>query len=177
VFQGSLQPAATSAPLQVTEIQGRNQTERCVFSSLMGYFCKPQRESPAACAVCRLCPQDWQLHGEKCYWLSKEKRNWKQSKRDCKNQKSQLLVLRDKKEKEYIKNITGGVTQPLWVGLKSTHKKWRWVDNTSLDTDMFGGLQEMDDGCGTLKDEVLEVDTCDGEHKWLCQKDPFQLFP
>ena len=41
----------------------------------------------------------------------------------------------------------------------------------------FGVLQEMDEGCGTLKDEVLEDDICDGEHEWVCQKDPFQLSP
>nr|XP_010297157.1 PREDICTED: C-type lectin domain family 2 member L-like [Balearica regulorum gibbericeps] len=130
-----------------------------------------------ACAGCQLCPQDWQLHGERCYWLSKERRNWKQSKKGCENQESQLVVLQDNKEKEYIKNITGRGTQPLWIGLISSHEKWRWVDNTTFDTNTFGTLQGMDGRCGTLKDTVLEVDTCDGEHKWVCQKDPFQLSP
>lgn len=37
---------------------------------------------------------------------------------------------------EYIKNITGGRTQPVWIGLLSSHRKWRWVDNTSLNTKM-----------------------------------------
>ncbi|NWQ92684.1 KRBBC protein, partial [Burhinus bistriatus] len=132
--------------------------------------------SSSASAGCKLCPQDWQLHGERCYRLSKEKGNWTQGKKDCENLESQLVVLRDKKEKEYIKNITGGGTQPVWIGL-SSHKKWRWVDNTSFDTTTLGTLQEVDEGCGTLKDEALEVDICDGEHQWVCQKDPFQLSP
>ncbi|XP_075594567.1 C-type lectin domain family 2 member L [Balearica regulorum gibbericeps] len=143
----------------------------------MQYFCKPRQETPTACAGCQLCPQDWQLHGERCYWLSKERRNWKQSKKGCENQESQLVVLQDNKEKEYIKNITGRGTQPLWIGLISSHEKWRWVDNTTFDTNTFGTLQGMDGRCGTLKDTVLEVDTCDGEHKWVCQKDPFQVSP
>ncbi|XP_009462441.1 PREDICTED: C-type lectin domain family 2 member B-like [Nipponia nippon] len=132
--------------------------------------------SVQACAGCRLCPQDWQLHGEKCYRLSKEKGNWSQGKKGCENQESQLVVLCDKKEKEYIKNITGGGTQPVWIGL-SFRKKWTWVDNTPLNTKMFDPLQEVAEGCITLKDKVVEVDTCDTEHEWVCQKEPFQLSP
>ena len=37
---------------------------------------------------------------------------------------------------EYVKTITGGGTQPVWIGLVSSHNKWRWVDNTSLNTKM-----------------------------------------
>ncbi|KAM6038864.1 killer cell lectin-like receptor subfamily B member 1B allele A isoform 1-T1 [Theristicus caerulescens] len=99
VFQGSPQPATTSAPRQGSEIQGRNHRERCLISSLIEYFCKPCRESPTACAGCRLCPQDWQLRGERCYRLSKEQGNWTQGKKDCENQESQLVVLCDQKEK------------------------------------------------------------------------------
>ncbi|XP_075382174.1 killer cell lectin-like receptor subfamily B member 1B allele C [Mycteria americana] len=174
VFQGSQQPAPTSAPQQDGEIRGRNRTERCPISSLMRYFCKSLWDTPAASAACKLCPQDWQLHGESCYQLSKEKGSWTQGKKDCENQESQLVVLRDKKEKEYIKNRQ---RHTVWIGLISFHKKWRWVDNTSFDTKMFGPLEQVDKGCGTLKDETLEGDVCDGEHKWVCQKDPFQLSP
>ncbi|XP_009694104.1 PREDICTED: killer cell lectin-like receptor subfamily B member 1B allele C [Cariama cristata] len=155
----------------------RNNTEQCAISSLMQYFCKSRLESPAASAGCTLCPQDWQLLGERCYRLSNEKGSWSQGKKGCENQDSQLAVFREKKEKEYIKNITGRGTQPVWIGLISSDKKWSWVDNTSFNTKMFGTLQEMAKGCGTLKDEVLEVNICDGEHEWVCQKDPFQLSP
>ncbi|NXX62371.1 KRBBC protein, partial [Scopus umbretta] len=134
--------------------------------------------SSSAFAGCRLCPQDWQLHGERCYWLSKEKGNWTQGKKSCENQKSQLVVLQDKKEKEYIKNITNRGMQPVWIGLRSSCREWRWVDNTSLNTAVFDTLLQLDKGgCGTLKDKALEVDVCDGEHEWICQKDPFQLLP
>ncbi|KFV96610.1 C-type lectin domain family 2 member L, partial [Fulmarus glacialis] len=99
VFQGSLQPATTNITRQGSEIRGRNHTERCLISSMMRYFCKPRWDSPAAGAGCKLCPQDWQLHGDRCYWLSKEKGTWTQGKKGCENQKSQLVVLQEKKEK------------------------------------------------------------------------------
>ncbi|XP_029862156.1 killer cell lectin-like receptor subfamily B member 1B allele C isoform X1 [Aquila chrysaetos chrysaetos] len=177
VFQGSLQPVMTSIPWQGSETRGKNHTEQCVISALMQYYCKPRQDSPTACAGCKLCPQDWQLHGDRCYRLSKETGNWNQGKKGCENQGSQLAMLRDKKEEEYIKNITGGRTQPVWIGLLSSHRNWRWVDNTSLNTKMFRTLQEVDEGCGTLKNKMLEVDICDAEHEWLCQKHPFQLSP
>ncbi|XP_056178998.1 C-type lectin domain family 2 member B-like isoform X2 [Falco biarmicus] len=133
--------------------------------------------SRQACAGCKLCPQNWQLHGDMCYQLSKEKGEWTRGKKGCENQESQLVVLRNEKEKEYIKNITGRGTQPVWIGLMSSHRSWMWVDHTPFNTKMFGTLQEADDGCGTLKDAMLEIDTCKGEHEWVCQKEPFQLSP
>ncbi|NWH47661.1 KLRBF protein, partial [Fregata magnificens] len=177
VFQDSLQPATTSAPRQGSEMQGRNHTERCSISSLMQYFCEPQRESPTACAGCKLCPQDWQLHGERCYQLSKKNGNWSQGKKGCENQESHLVVLHNKKEKEYIKNIRGRSTQPVWIGLISSQKKRTWVDNTPVTNEMFSPLKEIDEGCWILKDEELELDTCDGDYPWVCQKNPFQLSP
>ncbi|XP_040434101.1 killer cell lectin-like receptor subfamily B member 1B allele A [Falco naumanni] len=177
VFQGCLQPAATVAPRQGNETWGRNHTERCVLASLMGYFCKSQQENLTACAGCKLCPQNWQLHGDMCYQLSKEKGEWTRGKKGCENQESQLVVLRNEKEKEYIKNMTGRGAQPVWIGLMSSRRSWIWVDHTPFNTKMFGTLQEADDGCGTLKDAMLEIDTCKGEHEWVCQKEPFQLSP
>ncbi|XP_074990810.1 C-type lectin domain family 2 member B-like isoform X2 [Calonectris borealis] len=177
IFQGSLQPATTSITRQGSEIRERNHTERCLISSIMRYFCKPRGDSPAAGAGCKLCPQDWQLHGDRCYWLSKEVGNWTQGRKGCEDQKSQLVEFQEKKEKEYIRNITGGSTRPVWIGLMSISKEWRWVSDTPLNTEMFGALQEMDKGCGTLKDDMLEGILCSEEHKWVCQKDPFQLSP
>ncbi|XP_010074283.1 PREDICTED: killer cell lectin-like receptor subfamily B member 1B allele B, partial [Pterocles gutturalis] len=127
------------------------------------------------CAGYKLCPQDWQLHEDRCYRLSKEIGKWDQSKTDCENQDSQLVVLRDEKEKEYIKNLMGRSTQPVWIGLSLLQKEWRWVDNTTFDTKKFGTLPGV--GCGTLKNKELEIDGCDSEHKWVCQKKSFQLSP
>lgn len=31
-------------------------------------------------------------------------------------------------------------------------------------------LQEMDEGCGTLRAKEFEVKRCDAEHKWVCKK-------
>ncbi|KAM7024732.1 killer cell lectin-like receptor subfamily B member 1F isoform 2-T3 [Acridotheres tristis] len=191
VFQGSPQPVVTSIPQLGSGIQGRNQVEHCMFSSLVRYFCKPRGDSPtgnppshlavrrcSAYAGCKLCPRDWQLHGEKCYWLSEELGNWTQGMKSCENQDSQLVVLKDKKEKEHIKTVTGKSPLPVWIGLRSHQKVWRWVDNTPFNPKMLGtSLQEMDEGCGTLRAKDFKVNECDAEHKWVCKKNPFLLCP
>ncbi|XP_039946581.1 C-type lectin domain family 4 member M-like isoform X2 [Hirundo rustica] len=176
VFQGSPQPVVTSIPQLGSGIQGRNQLEQCKFSSLVQYFCKPQGDSPTAYAGCKLCPQDWQLHGERCYWLSEELGNWTQGMKSCEKQNSQLVVLQDKKEKEHIKTVTGKSPRPVWIGLRSHQKVWRWVDNTSFNPKMLGtALHDMSEGCGTLRAKDFEVNRCDAEHKWVCKKTPFLL--
>ncbi|NWS23941.1 KLRG1 protein, partial [Polioptila caerulea] len=155
---------------------GRNQVEQCMFSSLVRYFCKPQGDSPTACAGCKLCPQNWQLHGERCYWLSEELGNWTQGMKSCENQDSQLVVLQDKKEKEHIKTVTGKSPPPVWIGLRSHQKEWKWVDNTPFNPKMLGtSLHEMGEGCGALKAKDFEVNRCDAEHKWVCKKKPLLL--
>ncbi|XP_041868784.1 killer cell lectin-like receptor subfamily G member 1 isoform X2 [Corvus kubaryi] len=129
-----------------------------------------------AYAGCKLCPQDWQLHGERCYWLSEELGNWTRGMKSCENQDSQLVVLQDKKEKEHIKTIAGKSPPPVWIGLRSHQKAWRWVDNTPFNPKMLGtSLQEMGEGCGTLRAKDFEVYRCDAEHKWVCKKNPFLL--
>ncbi|XP_032533040.1 killer cell lectin-like receptor subfamily B member 1F isoform X1 [Chiroxiphia lanceolata] len=154
VFQGS--PGPESDPR--VESQARNQTERCIFPSLVRYFCQPQGQSPPAPAGCKLCPQDWQLRGERCYWLSKESGNWTRGRKSCKDQGSELVVLKNETEMENVESVTGRSPWSVWVGLRSRQKEWTWVDDTPYDPHRFGDLPEVDEGCGTLKGKNLEVD-------------------
>ncbi|XP_051630340.1 killer cell lectin-like receptor subfamily B member 1C [Manacus candei] len=172
VFQGSPGPESDTR----VESQARNQTEQCIFPSLVQYFCQPQGQSPPAPAGCKLCPQDWQLRGERCYWLSKESGNWTRGRKSCKDQGSELVVLKNETEMENVKSVTSRISWSVWVGLRSRQKEWTWVDNTPYDPHRFGVLQEPDKGfCGTLKGKNLEVDGCASDHTWVCQKAPFQL--
>ncbi|TRZ10586.1 hypothetical protein HGM15179_016510, partial [Zosterops borbonicus] len=157
VFQGSPQPVVTSIPQLCSGIQGRNQVEQCKFSSMVQYFCRLRGDSPTAYAGCKLCPQDWQLHGERCYWLSEELGNWTQGMKSCENQERK-----------------GKSPPPVWIGLRSHQKVWRWVDNTPFNPKMLGtSLHKMEEGCGTLRAKDFEVNRCDAEHKWVCKKKAF----
>ncbi|NXC50767.1 KLRBF protein, partial [Penelope pileata] len=175
VFQKATTPPC--APQHGIETRGRNGMEACTNSSLLRYFCPPKWNSSAAHAGCQLCPQFWKLLGDQCYWLSKEKRTWIQSKKDCENQDSQLVVIRNKVEKEHIMEITAGSKQLVWIVLKVSENTWKWVDNSSFNDTLFDALPKLEKGCGALKNMTLEDDSCDGEHRWACQKKPFHLLP
>lgn len=47
---------------------------------------------------CKLCPRDWLLHGDKCYWLSKERKDWTGSRDDCSGKSSRMLVIQNREE-------------------------------------------------------------------------------
>uniref|UniRef100_A0A8C4W2E3 C-type lectin domain-containing protein n=1 Tax=Gopherus evgoodei TaxID=1825980 RepID=A0A8C4W2E3_9SAUR len=54
---------------------------------------------------CRLCAPNWLLHGDKCYWLSKESKKWNESREDCSAKSSQMLMSQD--QREMVKSIAG----------------------------------------------------------------------
>uniref|UniRef100_A0A670IRX4 C-type lectin domain-containing protein n=1 Tax=Podarcis muralis TaxID=64176 RepID=A0A670IRX4_PODMU len=47
---------------------------------------------------CKLCPENWQRHGDKCYWISREKGTWNKSQNDCAAKDSQLAVIQKQVE-------------------------------------------------------------------------------
>ncbi|KAH1182551.1 hypothetical protein KIL84_004043 [Mauremys mutica] len=54
---------------------------------------------------CRLCPPTWLLHGDKCYWLSKDSKKWHESREDCAAKRSRMLVSQD--QREMVKSVAG----------------------------------------------------------------------
>ncbi|XP_075769621.1 killer cell lectin-like receptor subfamily B member 1B allele A isoform X2 [Pelodiscus sinensis] len=65
-------------------------------SRLKPILCEPH--SFPGGAGCKLCPRDWLLRGDKCYWLSKGSKNWAGSRDDCLGKSSRLLVLQSQEE-------------------------------------------------------------------------------
>ncbi|XP_065419942.1 killer cell lectin-like receptor subfamily B member 1C [Chrysemys picta bellii] len=61
-------------------------------------LCHPALPGPAGGSGCKLCPTDWRLRGDKCYWVSRVGKTWSESRTDCSERGSQLLVLRDQEE-------------------------------------------------------------------------------
>uniref|UniRef100_A0A8B9QQH3 C-type lectin domain-containing protein n=1 Tax=Apteryx owenii TaxID=8824 RepID=A0A8B9QQH3_APTOW len=125
------------------------------------------------CPGCQLCPDAWLLRRCRCYWFSKKLGTWTEGKEHCEGEGSQLLVLQD--GKELVKRGANGGSKPVWIGLRASEKQWKWVDNSTPSAEVLRSLRASENGCGTMKQGVLENDICDGEHRWVCQKKPFQL--
>nr|XP_042717112.1 killer cell lectin-like receptor subfamily B member 1 [Chrysemys picta bellii] len=140
-------------------------------------LCHPAPPGPAGGPGCKLCPTDWQLRGDKCYWFSRGRNTWNASRVDCSARGSQLLVIRDREELEFIKDLTQGSNQ-FWVGLSisSPEKAWIWVDGSWLDQTLFpvSGRGEWNH-CGELWGNRISSESCRSVRQWICQRDAVPL--
>nr|XP_042717114.1 uncharacterized protein LOC101942300 [Chrysemys picta bellii] len=112
-------------------------------------LCPPAPPGPAGGSGCKLCPLDWQLRGDKCYWVSRGSKTWNASRVDCSARGSQLLVIWDQEELEFLKDLTQG-SQLFWIGLSisSSEKAWTWLDGSRLDQTHSLQAQTLRSGTG-----------------------------
>ncbi|XP_039373043.1 uncharacterized protein LOC120392392 isoform X2 [Mauremys reevesii] len=140
-------------------------------------LCPPAPPGPAGGSGCKLCPTDWRLRGDKCYWVSRGRKTWRESRADCSARGSQLLVIRDPEELEFLKALTQDSNQ-FWVGLSisSPEKAWTWLDGSRLNQTQFP-VSGWDDWnrCGKLWGNWIQSDTCSSVRQWICQRDAVPL--
>ncbi|XP_067417050.1 killer cell lectin-like receptor subfamily F member 1 [Emydura macquarii macquarii] len=147
------------------------------LSQLTQSLCHPAQPGPAGGSRCKLCPTDWRLHGDKCYWLSRENKIWNESRADCSVRGSLLLVIRDREELEFLKDLTQGSNQ-FWVGLSvpSPQKAWAWLDGSRLDLTRFPVPgQAKGNSCGTVKENQIHSESCSSAFQGICQRDAVLL--
>ncbi|XP_034954729.1 killer cell lectin-like receptor subfamily F member 1 [Zootoca vivipara] len=133
------------------------------------HLCEPFTES----ARCKLCPNNWVAREGKCYWFSKEKWPWLRGCSDCSRKRSQMLVLRDWAEKEFIQDVTQE-KYPVWIGLNVTplRNTWTWVEGSALNQTLFPlPLPETGAGCGVVKSGQVRSEMCTAEFRWICEKE------
>ncbi|XP_065272253.1 killer cell lectin-like receptor subfamily B member 1B allele C [Emys orbicularis] len=136
-------------------------------------LCHPAPPGPAEGSGCKLCPTDWWLRGDKCYWVSRGGEMWSESPADCSARGSQLLVIRDPKKLEFTQNLTGNQI-PVWIGLNITSpgRKWTWVDGSPLNQTLFtvsGPAEE--NSCAAIQKNQIQSDICTTDYIWICQKE------
>ncbi|CAM5098785.1 unnamed protein product [Natator depressus] len=139
---------------------------------LKQFACESSHDNSAEGSRCRLCPPNWLLHRDKCYWVSKEKTSWNKSRDDCSRRSSRLLVIRDQDEMMFIRNTSKGTNQ-IWLGLTvtSSSRNWTWVDGSLFNQTLFS-VQDPAEGnsCGVIKPDEIYFETCTIVSKWICEK-------
>ncbi|KAA0721798.1 Collectin-12 Collectin placenta protein 1 [Triplophysa tibetana] len=65
------------------------------------------------------------------YFLSSEEKNWTDSRRFCKDQGGNLVIIKTEEEQRFISSL---VDVSVWIGLSDTEEEgnMKWVDNTPL---------------------------------------------
>ncbi|XP_032655187.1 killer cell lectin-like receptor subfamily B member 1B allele C [Chelonoidis abingdonii] len=140
-------------------------------------LCPLAQPGPAGGSGCKLCPTDWQLHGDKCYWVSRGSKMWSESRVDCSARGSQLLVIRDPEELASLQHLTHAPNQ-FWVGLSvpSPEKAWTWLDGSRLDqTQLPVSGPAEGNSCGVVKGNRIRSDACSSAFQWICQRDAVPL--
>ncbi|XP_065419947.1 killer cell lectin-like receptor subfamily F member 1 [Chrysemys picta bellii] len=185
VFQGFSNKTEERSALKsngVTQRTGsggeHNASLEDLFSRLKQSLCDPAEINSAGGSGCKLCPRDWLLHGDKCYWLSNEADSWSKSHDDCSRNRSQMLVIQDQEQMDSLQPVLPA-DHAVWIGLtfNSTQRKWTWLDGASFHgkLPLPESSQGEESNCGTLIKNKIDFDVCSSVLKWLCQKAAFQL--
>ncbi|XP_044837408.1 killer cell lectin-like receptor subfamily F member 1 [Mauremys mutica] len=187
VFQGRSLQTDTGTVSSVPESSGVaqrhspgrecNRSLEDLVSRLKQSLCHSAQSPSADGSGCKLCPMDWLSRRGKCYWFSKDSKNWTESRADCSAKSSRKLVLQDQEEMEFIQNVTRDKYH-VWLGLSvtSAEKNWTWVDNSVLDQTLFPVTGPVDvNSCGLIKGNRIHSETCSAEFKWICQKEAVLL--
>ncbi|KAM4671033.1 natural killer cells antigen CD94-like isoform 1-T2 [Amazona ochrocephala] len=120
---------------------------------------------------CALCPASWQNSGaDNCFYISKQKKTWKQSQEFCSSRNSTLLVLKDKAKMVSLPQDS----QFYWVGLSyiSERSGWYWEDGTAFSKEATNWVLLYDSiFCASLYGQIIYAShSCSTQQFWICEK-------
>ncbi|XP_064859745.1 CD209 antigen-like protein E isoform X3 [Oncorhynchus nerka] len=124
------------------------------------------------------CQERWIYFDSKFYFLSTEKKTWKQSRQDCLDRGADLVIINSREEQTFVFNLH----LRAWIGLNDsvTEGIWKWVDGTPLTTGYWAAEQPDDRGqedCAEIyfrQDDPVKTwndDKCGTNHNWICEKE------
>ncbi|XP_075903877.1 CD209 antigen-like protein C isoform X1 [Nelusetta ayraudi] len=137
-----------------------NQTNRMKLSTFDDYF-----------------QQGWVYLHPSLYYVSPDKKSWSESRQDCLQRQSDLLILSNDLEQEFL----GKFQRTIWMGLTDTEEEgtWKWVDGTTLtksywdngEPNSYGG---HDEDCvemkGPKQPNAWNDADCQTRNFWVCEK-------
>ncbi|XP_023249392.1 CD209 antigen-like protein E [Seriola lalandi dorsalis] len=124
------------------------------------------------------CKLGWKKFDISCYFISTMKRNWTESRKSCKAQGTDLVVIESREEQVFVNGVLKK-GQNAWIGLTDKQKEgtWMWVDDTPITTkfwqigqpNSYSGNQDcaeivQDTSVGEWND-----DGCFAEQIWICE--------
>ncbi|XP_047194764.1 C-type lectin domain family 10 member A-like [Hippoglossus stenolepis] len=128
------------------------------------------------------CPLDWKLSGFSCYFFSRSRLSWNESRVWCEEHESHLVILSSDRDWDFVNR--NAVPATFWVGLSDWRTgTWEWVDQTpySMERRRWGpgqpdnwtnhGLGPGEEDCAQLYiDGRLNDLHCSHQMRYICQK-------
>ncbi|XP_026112891.1 asialoglycoprotein receptor 1-like [Carassius auratus] len=119
----------------------------------------------------------WKCHQSSLYFFSSEKKNWDESRRYCRERGTDLIIINNREEQDFVKNITGS-SEHFWIGLTDIEVEgsWKWVDGSTLTSGFWASGDKQPDNyqgnedCANTRSSEWYDTSCDGSVKWICEK-------
>ncbi|XP_060094228.1 C-type lectin domain family 2 member B-like [Heteronotia binoei] len=111
------------------------------------------------------CPHYWIGYEGKCYYFSREKRDWVSSHHYCSSHNASLARI-DKEEMDFVMRLKG--KDIYWIGLRRVlNKDWTWADgeNATMEVTGEGGHCAFLDNIGKAI-----ASGCHTKLLWICSK-------
>ncbi|XP_062334850.1 CD209 antigen-like protein B isoform X2 [Osmerus eperlanus] len=132
------------------------------------------------------CSAGWQKIGCSCYNVSAEKKNWSDSRQDCRDRGADLVIINSPEEQKFLDNLNKNV----WIGLTDTVTEgtFIWVDGTPLTTPTYWYSPQPDNYLhqpGSVEEDCAEIyyspsqvpppktwndNRCDSKNFWVCER-------
>ncbi|XP_043935622.1 natural killer cells antigen CD94-like isoform X2 [Protopterus annectens] len=121
-----------------------------------------------------VCPNQWLIYNQRCYFISEEKRTRDQSWQYCKSQGAALLTINDKKELDVITALLDKNSY-YWIGLScSMESTLIWDDKTPLQTNLFYKYCYTE-YCFAFGLYSEYKHSCYQSERWICEKASTQI--
>ncbi|XP_008429059.1 C-type lectin domain family 17, member A-like [Poecilia reticulata] len=126
---------------------------------------------------CKNCQDGWNYQLSSCYVYINAppsgQTNWEGAQEICKTKNSDLTVVYDTTEKDYVKTQSPvrGDINGYWIGLRAVGGKWKWLDGSDLTNQAWIQQQPVDGQCVTsLKTREWTSVNCTERNAWICEK-------
>uniref|UniRef100_A0A3B1KBG3 C-type lectin domain-containing protein n=1 Tax=Astyanax mexicanus TaxID=7994 RepID=A0A3B1KBG3_ASTMX len=120
----------------------------------------------------------WINFSSSLYYVSSEYKSWSESRNDCRERGSDLVIINSREEQDFINLLRRLNT--VWIGLSDgeTEGDWKWVDGSELITGFwYPGEPNSygDEDCGLYgywSDPVNNWNDypCNQQFFWICEK-------
>ncbi|XP_065527930.1 C-type lectin domain family 5 member A-like isoform X1 [Lathamus discolor] len=121
------------------------------------------------------CPKHWEKNGGKCYFFfqRQNKTNWNDSRKECTDMKADLVIIDNKDELNFLYKRSRSSYYLLGLTYSHSEKKWKWINNMELSSDMFCiGGDFTDYFCAVIGHGKVETAPCSGSLSTqnMCEK-------
>ncbi|KAB1254228.1 C-type lectin domain family 2 member B [Camelus dromedarius] len=112
------------------------------------------------------CPDNWIGSNDKCYYFSKEEKDWNSSRYNCTSQHADLAEIDTAEKMEFLMRFK--CSWDHWIGqVKKEIQTGQSIDGTVFKN---WDLATRNEVCNYLNENGLATARCYTERKWICQK-------